>query len=205
MFYFHHCYFYIQYNCYINCHLIIIKKINKDYEKKPVKDIKIFLEKKKKKSDSMVVNVTKIFQEMKNKSLSSIEKDITEWEKGLYYGYKKVFSFRKLAPLWEKLFSFVLIFEKFSLSKQRVWNFWLSCFASSLLKYKKVFSQGVRKFHFLKYNKHFQSGVFFSFFEPGNLLPEIYKKFLRVSISWNIRKFYFLKYKEFWGFRFLEI
>ena len=40
-----------------------------------MKDIKIFLEKKKKKSDSMVVNVTKIFQEMKNKSLSSIEKD----------------------------------------------------------------------------------------------------------------------------------
>ena len=38
------------------------------------KDIKIFLKKKKKKSDNMVVNVTKIPQKMKNKSLLSIEK-----------------------------------------------------------------------------------------------------------------------------------
>ena len=37
----------------------IIKKIKKDYKKKLVKDIKIFLKKEKKKSDNMVVNVTK--------------------------------------------------------------------------------------------------------------------------------------------------
>ena len=36
---------------------------------KLVKDIKIFLKKKKTKSDNMVVNVTKISQKMKNKSL----------------------------------------------------------------------------------------------------------------------------------------
>ena len=52
--------------------------MNKDYKKKLVKDIKIFLKKKKTKSDNMVVNVKKISQEMKNKSLLSIEKDIVE-------------------------------------------------------------------------------------------------------------------------------
>ena len=34
-----------------------------------MKDIKIFLKQKKKKSDNMVVNVRKISQKMKNKSL----------------------------------------------------------------------------------------------------------------------------------------
>ena len=33
----------------------------------------------------------KISQKMKNKSLLSIEKNIIEWEKTLYYNYKKVF------------------------------------------------------------------------------------------------------------------
>ena len=37
-------------------------------QKKLVKDIKVFLKKKKRKSDNMVVNVTKISQRMKNKS-----------------------------------------------------------------------------------------------------------------------------------------
>ena len=43
--------------------------------KKLVKDIKIFL-KKKKKSDKMVMNITKISQKMKIKSLLSTEKII---------------------------------------------------------------------------------------------------------------------------------
>ena len=47
-------------------------------QKKLVKDIKIFLRKKKKKSNNMVVNVTKISQKMKNKSLLSITKEIVE-------------------------------------------------------------------------------------------------------------------------------
>ena len=52
----------------------IIKKIKKDYKKKKlVKDIKIFLRKKKKKSNNMVVKVTKVSEKMKNKSLVSIE------------------------------------------------------------------------------------------------------------------------------------
>ena len=52
---------------------------NKDrLHKKIMRNIKIFLKKKMKKSDNMVVNVTKIFQKMKNKSLLSIEKNIIE-------------------------------------------------------------------------------------------------------------------------------
>ena len=47
-------------------------------QKKLVKDIEIFLKKKKKKSSNMVMNVTKIFQKIKNKSFLSIEKNITE-------------------------------------------------------------------------------------------------------------------------------
>ena len=46
--------------------------------KKLLKDTKIFLKKKRKKSDNMVVNVTKISQKMKKKSLLSIEKNIIE-------------------------------------------------------------------------------------------------------------------------------
>ena len=43
-------------------------------QKHLVKDIKIFLQKKMKKSNSMIMNVTKISQKMKNKSFLSIEK-----------------------------------------------------------------------------------------------------------------------------------
>ena len=39
----------------------------------------------------MVLSVTKLSQKMKNKSLLSIEKNIIEREKMLYYNYKKVF------------------------------------------------------------------------------------------------------------------
>ena len=55
-----------------------------------VKDIKFFL-KKKKKSNNLVMKVTKISQKIKNKSLLSIGKNIMEWERMLYYNYRKVF------------------------------------------------------------------------------------------------------------------
>ena len=58
-------------------------------EKKLVKDIKIFLKKKKKKSNNLVVNVTKISQEMKNKSWFGIEKNIIAWEKMSNYNHRK--------------------------------------------------------------------------------------------------------------------
>ena len=43
-------------------------------QKKLMKDIKIFLKKKKKERNYMVMNVSKISQRMKNKSLFSIKK-----------------------------------------------------------------------------------------------------------------------------------
>ena len=48
---------------------------NKDY-KKARERYQMFLRKKKKKSDNMVVNNTKIYQKMKSKSLLSIEKNM---------------------------------------------------------------------------------------------------------------------------------
>ena len=56
----------------------ILKKIWKDYKKKLMKDIKIFLKKKKKKSSKMVMNITKISQKMKKIDWLSIEKNIIE-------------------------------------------------------------------------------------------------------------------------------
>ena len=47
-------------------------------QKKLVKDIKMFLKKKKRKSNNMVINVTKISRKMKKKSLLSIEKNIMQ-------------------------------------------------------------------------------------------------------------------------------
>ena len=55
---------------YIKClkihQLNIIKILKKDYKNNPVKDIKVFL--KKKKTDNKVVNDTKIYQKIQNKS-----------------------------------------------------------------------------------------------------------------------------------------
>ena len=47
----------------------IIKKTKKDYRKKLVKDIKVFMKNKNKKCVNVVVNDTKIYQKMKSKSL----------------------------------------------------------------------------------------------------------------------------------------
>ena len=50
------------------------QEIKERLQKKAHEKYKIFLKKKKKKSDNMVMNVTKISQKMKNKSLFSIKK-----------------------------------------------------------------------------------------------------------------------------------
>ena len=47
-------------------------------QKKLLKDIKMFLKKKKKKSDNMVVNVTKISQKMEKVNWLSIKKNVIE-------------------------------------------------------------------------------------------------------------------------------
>ena len=54
-------------------------------QKELAKYIKIFIKKKKKKSDNMIMNVTKISQKMKNKNLLRIDQNIVEREKALYY------------------------------------------------------------------------------------------------------------------------
>ena len=66
-------------------------KNNKErLQRKLMKDIKVFVKKKKKKSDNIVVNYTKIYQEIKNKSLLNIEKILSE--KTCYSSYRKLLS-----------------------------------------------------------------------------------------------------------------
>ena len=60
--------------------------------------------------------------------------------------------------------------------------------------YKTGVYLGAKKFHFSKYKKIFQRGLFhFSSLESHFLK---YKTKFRVSASWNIKKFCFLKYKK---------
>ena len=94
---------------------------------------------------------------------------------------------------YKKLFSFTLMFEKFSLSKQNMWKqnikfFWFSGFPKSLLKWH-FFKLEARKFNFPEYKKLIQN-VFFSLFELVKLLPEI-------SDRYEVRKFHFQKYNFF--------
>ena len=73
------------FNIYFFIYIKISKNLSAKYyhenkerlQKKLAKDIKIFLQKKKK-SDNMVVNVTRISQKMKSNSLLSIEKNTIE-------------------------------------------------------------------------------------------------------------------------------
>ena len=73
------------FNIYFFIYIKISKNLSGKYyhenkerlQKKLAKDIKIFLQKKKK-SDNMVVNVTRISQKMKSNSLLSIEKNTIE-------------------------------------------------------------------------------------------------------------------------------
>ena len=77
--------------------LNIIKKINKDYNKKACERYHNLSKEQKKESykKNMVMTATKIFQKMKKINWFSIENYIIEWEKTLYYNYKKIFWFRK--------------------------------------------------------------------------------------------------------------
>ena len=58
--------------------LNIIKITKEEFKKKFVKDITIFLKKKKKKSNNMLVSNINIYLKMKNKSLLKIEKNIVK-------------------------------------------------------------------------------------------------------------------------------
>ena len=71
-------------------------------QKKLVKDIKIFLKKKKKKSDTMVVSVTKISQEKEKQKLVEYRKKYCKMRKKCQIIIiRKCFNFKKFAPLSE--------------------------------------------------------------------------------------------------------
>ena len=113
---------------------------NKDYKKKLVKDIKIFLKKKA----AMFANVT-ISQKVKNKSLLSIEKKIKNKAKRFIIIIKKYFN----------LENFI---------RKSIKTFLLSDFANYLLKYKEFFRGFLlpkykNSFLFRKYNKFFGVSV----------------------------------------------
>ena len=57
-----------------NFQVNLMKKIKKGYKRTLVKDINIFLKKKKKKSNIMVVNITKISNKMKKNKLDEYRK-----------------------------------------------------------------------------------------------------------------------------------
>ena len=61
----------------------MLTKIKKEYTKKLVKEIKIFLKKKKKQCSNIAVDVTKVSQKIKNKRLLSIERNMIEWKKNV--------------------------------------------------------------------------------------------------------------------------
>ena len=172
--------------------------MKKDFIKNLMKNIKVFLKKKKKKkSDNMIVSVTKISRKLKNKSLLSIEKNVIEWEKTLYYNYKKIFWFRKfcfasyllkckkffLLLGLEKFFRVSLNIRKFRFLKHKKFfpGFHFRKYKNSFLlrKHKKFF----RGFRFLKYKNFSRGGL------KGSIAWNI-RSFSRASISWNIRNFF---------------
>ena len=67
-----------------------MKKIKNDHQEKLVKDIKIFLKKKKKKSSIMFVNVGN-FSEIEKNKLVEYRKKYCKMRKAFHYNYKKLF------------------------------------------------------------------------------------------------------------------
>ena len=65
-----------------------------------MKNIKVFLKEKKKKSNSTVLSNTKIYNKIKTKQkLVEYKKNIIKGEIMPYYSFKKLFSFRKSTVL----------------------------------------------------------------------------------------------------------
>ena len=65
--------------------------------------MKIFLKKKKSKSNNCVVNVTKVFKKMKNKCLLSIEKILQNEKKHFVIIIRKYFNLESFASLQRKV------------------------------------------------------------------------------------------------------
>ena len=149
-----------------------------------------------------------------------------EWRQILYYNYKKTIQFKEALLLIREnirnFFSFFLMLKKFSLNKQKMWNwssgiatwfwrsnflkyiFWGSKFLQEILKcifngqfFKEIFEGAVLEINFLR--EQFITMYFFSrkFFEMYFLLEQfLYKKNLKC-----IFKIFSLVY-NFWGSNF---
>ena len=138
----------------------------------------------------MVSNAIKISQKMKKKKkLVEYRKKYYEMRKKIIFIIRKYFNLENFASLqrkYKKLFSFVLMFEKVCLNKQKIQNIWFSGFASCLLKCKKSFKLEARKFHFSRY-KFLRVGSFYFLSSEGY--------FLKCFIV-KARKFHFRKNRK---------
>ena len=98
---------------------------------------------------------------------TGIERNTLKWGKTLCYKYKKVSWFIKFGSLLGKYKKLWKVLPQQTKNRKflffRLWKFFLKC---------KFFKLGARKFHFLKYEKLFKSGVFY-FFKLGKLIPEM--------------------------------
>ena len=100
--------------------LNIIKKIKKPQNKAHERYRNLSKEEKEK-SDNMVMNATKIYQKMRN----NVEKNIMEWEKMLYYNYKK---FWQILLFYKKKYKTFLIFRLWKIIPWNIRNFLRVCF-----------------------------------------------------------------------------
>ena len=88
-----------------------------------MKDIKIFLKKKKKTSNNIVMNVINISQKIKKNKQVEYRKNYYKMRKNALFLLYESILMQKVLLLqkekYEKLFSFALKFEKFTLNKQK--------------------------------------------------------------------------------------
>ena len=82
--------------------------------------------------------------------------------------------------------------------KKFLQNRFFVCFWKFLLKYKKVFKLGSRKFHFLKYKELFKS-FFFIFLSSESYFLKFFSLVIRKFRFPKYKKLQFLKYKEFFS------
>ena len=137
--------------------------------------------------DNLLVDVAKISRKMRKINWFNIEKTIIEWKKNLYYNYKKAFQFKKALLLIREsirnLFWFLLMLKKFSLNKQKLWNFWSSGFAtwfwrSNVLKYIFLGSNFLQKVLKCIFKRKFLKKKFWG----SNFWNELFEG----AIYWNV-------------------
>ena len=90
--YFYNSFFFFLIHIYIyNINIKYYQENKERLQKKVVEDIKLYLKKKTKKSDNIVMNITKISQKMKKNKLVEYRKKCNIKKKRFISNYKKVF------------------------------------------------------------------------------------------------------------------